>query len=102
MPSISDPGHELVLACLEEKIKVVALPGPTAGLTALLASGLSPQPNYFYGFLPRKKNEQKAVLQSFPSRVDKPIFTSSHRIKDTLMNLAAAFVTQIRQLSVES
>ena len=95
MPSISDPGHELVLACVEEKIKVVALPGPTAGLTALLASGLSPQPNYFYGFLPRKKNEQKAVLQSLASQEATLIFYESpHRIKDTLMNLAAVFGTR--------
>ena len=50
MPSISDPGHELVKACIAEGIAVIALPGPTAGLTALIASGLSPQPNLFYGF----------------------------------------------------
>ena len=40
MPSISDPGHELVVACIAAKIKVVALPGPTAGLTALIASSM--------------------------------------------------------------
>ena len=43
MPSISDPGHELVCACIAEDIPVVALPGPTAGLTAVIASGLAPQ-----------------------------------------------------------
>ena len=44
MPSISDPGHELVLACIQAGIPVVAIPGPTAGMTALIASGLLPQP----------------------------------------------------------
>lgn len=92
MPSISDPGHELVLACLEEKIKVVALPGPTAGLTALLASGLSPQPNYFYGFLPRKKNEQKTVLASLYGQEATLIFYESpHRVKETLTNMQTVF-----------
>ena len=55
MPSISDPGKELVQACVAAKIPVIPLPGPNAALTALIASGLSPQPFYFYGFLPRKK-----------------------------------------------
>lgn len=55
MPSISDPGHDLVVACIESGITVVPLPGANAALTALIASGLSPQPFYFYGFLPRKR-----------------------------------------------
>ena len=42
MPSISDPGSELVAACIEHGIKVISLPGATAGVTALIASGLSP------------------------------------------------------------
>ncbi len=63
MPSISDPGHELVTACLEEELAVIALPGPTAGMTALIASGLLPQPFTFYGFLPRKKKNRKTCYQ---------------------------------------
>lgn len=59
MPSISDPGHELVLACIQAGIPVVAIPGPTAGMTALIASGLLPQPFLFYGFLGRKKKNNK-------------------------------------------
>ena len=59
MPSISDPGHELVVACIENKIPVAPLPGPNAALTALIASGLLPQPFLFYGFLPRINKEQK-------------------------------------------
>ncbi len=59
MPSISDPGHELVTACLEEELAVIALPGPTAGMTALIASGLLPQPFTFLWFLPRKKKRNR-------------------------------------------
>lgn len=59
MPSISDPGHDLVKAAIAEDITVVALPGASAGITALIASGLAPQPHIFYGFLPRKSGQQK-------------------------------------------
>ena len=62
LPSISDPGHDLVKAAIEREIPVVAVPGPSAGITALIASGLAPQPHIFYGFLPRKEGQQKAFL----------------------------------------
>ena len=55
MPTISDPGYELVTAAVEEKMTVVPLPGANAALTALIASGLPSQPFYFYGFLNRQK-----------------------------------------------
>ena len=59
MPSISDPGHELVLACIKEGISVISIPGPTAGMTALIASGLVPQPFYFMAsFHVRKRTER--------------------------------------------
>lgn len=54
MPSISDPGKELVAAAVAAGIPVVPLPGANAGLTALIASGLAPQPFYFYGFFGAK------------------------------------------------
>ncbi|MHC5269780.1 16S rRNA (cytidine(1402)-2'-O)-methyltransferase [Enterococcus sp. LJL98] len=92
MPSISDPGHELVLACLAADIKVVALPGPTAGLTALIASGLTPQPHTFYGFLPRKKKEQQEVLQEFKDSSATTIFYESpHRIQKTIQAMMEVF-----------
>ena len=62
MPSISDPGKELVAAAIQNDIPVVPLPGANAGLTALIASGLEPQPFYFYGFLGRKPSFQKQEL----------------------------------------
>ncbi|CAM4004152.1 16S rRNA (cytidine(1402)-2'-O)-methyltransferase [Catellicoccus marimammalium] len=63
MPSISDPGHELVEACIERGIPVIALPGASAGITALIASGLTAQPFLFYGFLPRKQGEAIQTLE---------------------------------------
>ncbi|RBR34607.1 16S rRNA (-2'-O)-methyltransferase [Enterococcus cecorum] len=92
MPSISDPGHELVQACIAANIPVVALPGPTAGLTALIASGLSAQPNYFYGFLPRKKKEQVAALTPLAQLPASMIFYESpYRIASTLVNMVEVF-----------
>lgn len=76
MPSISDPGHELVVACIEENIPVVALPGATAGMTALIASGLMPQPFLFYGFLQRKRSIQKRELEELKKQKVTLIFMS--------------------------
>jgi len=85
MPSISDPGHELVTACVAQKIHVIALPGPSAGITALIASGLLPQPFTFYGFLPRKKKEQKAQLEALKEVTPTQIFYESpYRIAKTV------------------
>lgn len=92
MPSISDPGHELVESCAAEGIRVIALPGPSASLTALIASGLVPQPFLFYGFLPRKKTEQVAALEKLNSQTVTMIFYEApHRLNKTLKNLMAVF-----------
>lgn len=57
-PSISDPGFLLVRACVQNKIKVECLPGPTAFVPALVASGLPSDKFHFEGFLPHKKGRQ--------------------------------------------
>lgn len=88
MPSISDPGHELVVACIREHINVVPLPGANAGITALIASGLLPQPFYFYGFLSRKPKEQRTEIDELRNREETMIFYEApHRLKKTLKNL---------------
>ncbi len=85
MPSISDPGHELVLKAIEKEIDVISLPGASAGITALIASGITPQPFLFYGFLPRKNNEQKLSLEKLKTSEAALIFYESpHRIVKTL------------------
>lgn len=88
MPSISDPGHELVLSAIENNIDVVSLPGASAGITALIASGIAPQPFLFYGFLPRKTNEQKESLKQLKEVQSTLIFYESpHRVAKTLENM---------------
>ena len=77
MPSISDPGHDLVKAAIAEDIPVVALPGASAGITALIASGLAPQPHIFYGFLPRKKSQQIDFFKEKLSYTETQIFYES-------------------------
>ena len=62
--AFSDPGHDLVKAAIEEDIAVVTVPGASAGISALIASGLAPQPHIFYGFLPRKSGQQKQFFDS--------------------------------------
>ncbi|MDR1606065.1 MAG: 16S rRNA (cytidine(1402)-2'-O)-methyltransferase [Streptococcaceae bacterium] len=104
LPSISDPGHDLVLACLSEQIDVVALPGASAGITALIASGIAPQPHIFYGFLPRKKSEQVAFLTEKVTYPESQIFYESpHRVVATLTNLLAVYgdreLTFVRELT---
>jgi 16S rRNA (cytidine1402-2'-O)-methyltransferase len=92
MPSISDPGQELVAACIAEDIKVIALPGPSAGITALIASGLMPQPFTFYGFLPRKKKEQKEQMLAMKELIPTQIFYESpYRIAKTVALFAEIY-----------
>ncbi|EEW53839.1 16S rRNA (cytidine(1402)-2'-O)-methyltransferase [Limosilactobacillus antri] len=89
MPSISDPGKELVAAAVAAGIPVVPLPGANAGLTALIASGLAPQPFYFYGFLERKHQQQVSELQQLADRPETMIFYEApHRLKKTLTTMA--------------
>ena len=88
MPSISDPGKELVAACVQANIPVIPLPGANAGLTALIASGLVPQPFYFYGFLERKTSLQQETLAALKDRQETIIFYEApHRLAKTLQNM---------------
>lgn len=97
MPSISDPGKELVAAATKAGIPVVALPGPNAALTALIASGLVPQPFTFYGFLERKHQQQVTALTALRDRPETLIFYEApHRLKKTLQTMAEVFGPQRR------
>lgn len=104
LPSISDPGHDLVKACITEDIDVIALPGASAGITALIASGIAPQPHIFYGFLPRKKQEQLAFLTDKQKYPESQIFYESpHRVSATLTNIVSVYgdrdITFVRELT---
>ncbi|SFB22616.1 MULTISPECIES: 16S rRNA (cytidine(1402)-2'-O)-methyltransferase [unclassified Bacillus (in: firmicutes)] len=85
MPTISDPGYELVTAALAEQLTVVPLPGANAALTALIASGLSTQPFFFYGFLQRQKKDKRKELELLKGQTATMIlYESPHRLKETL------------------
>lgn len=92
MPSISDPGHELVKAAVQKHINVVPLPGSNAGITALIASGLAPQPFTFYGFLSRKTKEQKDELELLKNHPNTLIFYEApHRLAKTVKHIGESF-----------
>lgn len=104
LPSISDPGHDLVKAAIAEDIAVVTVPGPSAGISALIASGLAPQPHIFYGFLPRKSGQQKEFFESKKAYPETQIFYESpHRVKATLENMLEVYgdrsVVLVRELT---
>ena len=100
MPSISDPGHDLVMAAIANDIPVVPLPGANAGLTALIASGLAPQPFLFWGFLPRKHHELVQTLTKLQNRPETMIFYEApHRLLKTLQGLREVLGPQ-REISI--
>ncbi len=85
MPTISDPGTELVAEVIAEGLTVVPLPGANAALTALIASGIQPQPFYYYGFLQRGKKDKKKELEQLAKQAATIIlYESPHRLKETL------------------
>ena len=90
-PGISDPGYHLVRSCLDEHIRVVPIPGASAFLTALTASGMPMHSFVFEGFLPVKKG-RKTRLQKLESEERTIIFYESpHRIQKTVLQLHAAW-----------
>lgn len=92
MPSVSDPGYRLVAAAVEQDIRVTAVPGPSAVLTALALSGLPVDRFCFEGFLPRKAGERLSRLREVADdRRTLVYFEAPHRIDDTLVAMAEAF-----------
>lgn len=87
-PVICDPGYELVKVAIENNFNVVALPGPTALIPALIVSGLDPAPFLFYGFLSNKEEKRKKELESLKDLEYTLIFYESpQRIGQTLNNM---------------
>lgn len=100
MPTISDPGRDLVRAAREAGIVISVVPGPSAVTTAVAASGLVEGGFCFSGFLPRKGQKRRQALQDIAeSRVPTVLFESPHRIDATLAELAEACGVE-RQVAV--
>lgn len=88
LPCISDPGADIVVKAIEEGIAVVPIPGANAAISALIASGLTPQPFFFYGFLNRGKKERRQQLEQLKNRQETILFYEApHRLKETLKDM---------------
>jgi len=97
MPSVSDPGYRLVAAAVEKDVKVTAVPGPSAVLTALALSGLPVDRFCFEGFLPRKSGERLSRLREVAEeRRTLVYFEAPHRLDDTLAAMAEVFGAERR------
>ncbi|HYO67462.1 MAG TPA: 16S rRNA (cytidine(1402)-2'-O)-methyltransferase, partial [Archangium sp.] len=91
-PGISDPGEKLVAEAIERGVKVVPIPGATALVAALSASGLPTGRFHFLGFLPRKGPERQAMLEEVaPLSATVGIYESPRRLAETLADLQEAW-----------
>jgi 16S rRNA (cytidine1402-2'-O)-methyltransferase len=88
MPGISDPGYRLVQACIEREIKITPLPGPTAFVPALIASGLPFDKFTFLGFPPQKKGRRKFLNQAAENTVTTVFYESPYRVLKLMQGLA--------------
>ncbi len=89
MPSISDPGQELVVAAIAAKVEVITIPGVSASLTALTASGMISDRFVFEGFLPTKQSLRQERLESLKHETRTIIFYEApHRLLSTLQDLS--------------
>ncbi len=87
-PGISDPGFLLIRACIEEGITIECLPGPTAFVPALVASGIPSDRFYFEGFLPHKKGRQSRLQYLAALDCTVVLYESPYRLLKTLEQLA--------------
>ncbi len=91
MPSVSDPGYRLVAAAVEAGVKVTAVPGPSAVLTAVALSGLPVDRFCFEGFLPRKAGERARRLAALAAEERTMVFFEApHRLAVTLTAMVEA------------
>ncbi|MGB9641861.1 MAG: 16S rRNA (cytidine(1402)-2'-O)-methyltransferase [Candidatus Ratteibacteria bacterium] len=91
-PGISDPAHYIVRRCLDEGIRVVPVPGPSALMAGLSVSGEALDAFSFYGFLPRKKNKKIEFFKKIGEKQETIVFFESvHRFMETLEILNQLF-----------
>jgi 16S rRNA (cytidine1402-2'-O)-methyltransferase len=91
-PLISDPGYLLIRSAREESIQVIPVPGCSAAIAALTASGISSDKFTFYGFLPKTKVKRAKELRKLTNRSETLIFYESvHRIVNTIESMKEIF-----------
>ncbi len=88
LPCISDPGADIAAKAVEEGFAVIPIPGANAAISALIASGISTQPFFFYGFLSRNKKERKLEISQLQKREETILlYEAPHRLKDSLKDM---------------
>ena len=88
MPSICDPGEDLIKEARSNGLPVICIPGPCAAITALVTSGLPSSKFIFQGFLPKKLSERREILLAISRNENTTIiFESPHRLKKLLYEL---------------
>jgi 16S rRNA (cytidine1402-2'-O)-methyltransferase len=96
-PVVSDPGYRLVRAAIEARLSVTAIPGPSAALTALILSGLPPQPFLFLGFPPPRQAARRVAFAQLRAAEQAGLsatvvwYEAPHRLNETLEDLAETF-----------
>lgn len=89
MPVVSDPGHRLVALCLRHHIPVVPIPGPTAFIAALAASGLPTEEFLFVGFLPSRAGARRKAIDALKAEPRTIVlYEAPHRLVETLADAA--------------
>ncbi len=89
MPGISDPGFRLITLAIRHRVPVVPIPGASAYLAALVASGLPTDSFRFSGFLPAKRGERRTVLESIKSSPRTQVFYEApRRVVETVEDIA--------------
>ena len=109
MPGVSDPGEALIQACIENGLPYSVLPGASAVLMAAVMSGLPAMPFTFFGFFPREKKEQRALLEQLKRLNHLAVFYESPNragatlklLYETFGNLDAALLRELTKLHEE-
>jgi 16S rRNA (cytidine1402-2'-O)-methyltransferase len=109
MPLVSDPGHRLVTLCLQHQIPVIPIPGPSALLASLSASGLPSEEFLFVGFLPARSGERRRALERL--RIEDRtliLYEAPHRVaecladaREVLGNRSACIAREVTKLHEE-
>lgn len=90
MPGISDPGEDIIRLCIKEGVDIIALPGPTASILALVVSGLPTGKFVFEGFLPSKKKDRIIELERLKKEERTIIlYEAPHRVETLLQDMLA-------------
>jgi 16S rRNA (cytidine1402-2'-O)-methyltransferase len=90
IPGISDPGFRLISRAVEQGIKVIPVPGASALVSALAASGLPTDSFQFHGFLPPKSGQRRKILENIRASSQTEIFYEApHRLKETIEDIVA-------------